>query len=437
MSTSAEALVARRRFLKTAAMPALAVLHPLASECASGAKGPLKVAKLEYLRLEGQRSAAVGVNRQPMLMPNDAYRRPRAGDFRDARPPVIKKIPIAYNYLRVVAESGQDGIYGPVDEDALFTIERLFKNLIVGRDALPFNKVWDELYLARGLSRAGYSTMAAISALDNALWDLRGKYHGLPVCALFGGPTRESVEPYASCKNYSQHPDDIHARIGELKESGFRRFKYHFSYGPSHGREGLRKNVDLVRNLRQAAGEDCEIMFDAYMSWDLEYAVEWAKQAEAYSPRFIEECFPRDRLDDYVQLKRKTVIPVATGEHLYGRPDVLPYLRAGAVDVLQCDPEWCGGINELSRVAAMAAPFGVKVVPHGQNLHAALHAVASQPPDVCPMFEYLVGYMEYRHHFEKKVPRPLEGRIAAPQAPGFGIELDPAKIEKQTLLAWR
>ncbi len=372
-----------------------------------------------------------------MVMPSDAYRGPRQGDFRDTQPSQLRRLPIAYNYLRIISDGGLEGVYGPVDEDALFVIDRLLKDLVTGRDALPFHRIWDQLYLTRGLSRPGYSTMAAISALDNALWDLRGKYYGLPVCALLGGPTREWIEPYASCKNYSQHPGDIQTHISELKQSGFRKFKYHFSYGPSHGREGLRKNVELVRNLRQAAGEDCEIMFDAYMSWNLGYALAWAKQAEPYSPHFVEECFPRDRVEDYVRLRRSTFIPVATGEHLYGRQDVLPYLSAGAVDILQCDPEWCGGVTELVRIAAMAAPYGVKLAPHGQNLHAALHVAVSQPPDLCPTFEYLVAYMRYRHHFEKAPPKPVNGKFAAPQSPGFGIALDPAKIERQTLLSWK
>jgi L-alanine-DL-glutamate epimerase-like enolase superfamily enzyme len=398
-------------------------------------RGPLKVKHLEYERLHGRRTAVTGVDRQPMVVPHEVYAGRKVAEYRDLEPR-REEVPITYIYLRVLASNDVEGLYGPIDVDAAFAIERLFKQHVVGADVLPYSRLWDNLYLRRGYARAGRSTMAALSAVDNVLWDLRGKYYETPACALLGGPTREEVPVYASCKNYSHHPEDLERRIAKLKKAGYRGFKYFFSYGPAASGDGLRKNIELARDLRNAAGDDCQIMFDAYMSWNLSYASAWVKAAEPYSPAFVEECFPPRRLHDYKRLREITTIPIATGEHLYGREDIRPFLQQEALDILQCDPEWCGGLSEFARVATLAAPFGVRVIPHGQSLHAALHGISSQPGGVCPMMEYLVSYMQYRHFFEKNVPRPRNGGIQAPSRPGFGIELDRGKIEKRTLLSW-
>lgn len=402
---------------------------------ALGAAGALKIARLEYWRLEGRRPMTPGTGRQPMVSPGAGARADPDAWYRD-QPGAPTRIPIRYNYLRVIAGSGLDGLYGPVDEEALFTLDKRLKPLVLGADALAHGALWDRLYKARALASAGKTVMAAISAIDNALWDLRGKHFQLPVHVLLGGPARRAVRAYASCKNDSQHPDDMARRVAALKGAGFRAFKYFFTYSPADGPTGLRRNEELARDLRAAAGPDCDIMFDAFMSWDLPYAIEWAKRAEPYRPAWVEECFPPDRIMDYARLARATSIPVAAGEHLYGRQDVREYLEQGAVSVLQCDPEWCGGVGELSRICAMAAPFGVRVIPHGQNLHAALHAAGSQPEELCPSIEYLVSYMEYRHFFEKAPPRLENGQIGLPETPGFGIELDAGKIERKTELKW-
>jgi len=102
--------------------------------------------------------------------------------------------------------------------------------------------------------------------------------------------------------------------------------------------------------------------------------------------------------------------------------------------VVQADPEWCGGVSELVRICALASLFDAQVIPHGHALHAALHVVASQSPMTCPLVEYLILKMESWHHFEKYPPRLDKGRIALPERPGFGIELDEAKVEKRTQL---
>lgn len=275
----------------------------------------------------------------------------------------------------------------------------------------------------------------AISAVDNALWDLRGRHYGVPVYRLLGGPTRRRVDVYGSCLGYSVEPADAAQRATALKQ-GYTRQKWFFAHGPGDGPEGLAKNVALVRQVREALGDDAEIMFDAYSGWNLDYAIAWAKQAESSRPRWIEEAFHPEKIDSFVELRKKTSIPVATGEHLYGRWEAYEYLRADAISVLQSDPEWCGGVTELVKICAIASLYDAQVIPHGHAIHAPLHVVASQSPMTCPMIEYLINKMESYYHFEKRQYTVENGSLELPDAPGFGIEIDDRKVEKRTLVNW-
>ena len=302
---------------------------------------------------------------------------------------------------------------------------------LMGKDALAVETLWDQMHRSNRHSRRGIFMMG-ISAVDNALWDLRGRYFGVPVYRLLGGPTRPAVEAYASCLGYSLEPEALRRRAVEFKEQGYRYEKWFLAYGPGDGAAGMTKNVELVRNLREAVGEEFEIMFDAYNGWDLTYALEWARRVERYRPHWIEEAFHPEKIESFAALRRAIGFPVASGEHLYGRWEVEDYLKAGALNVVQADPEWCGGVSELVKICTVASLHDARVIPHGHSIHAALHVVASQSPMTCPLVEYLVIKMGSYYHFEKDPPRPVRGKIALPERPGFGIELDPAKVEKQT-----
>ena len=225
-----------------------------------------------------------------------------------------------------------------------------------------------------------------------------------------------------------------------LKAEGWRAQKWFLAHGPAEGREGLLMNVDLVRRLRESAGETTDLMFDVFMGWDLPYALAWAKEAEVFHPRWIEEAFPPDRLESFAALREATSIAVASGEHFYGRWEVERYLNARALHVVQADPEWCGGVSELVKIATLASAHDAHVVPHGHALHAALHVIASQSPATCPMGECLLVKMAipthpwYFSYFEKEPLRIEKGEVQLTDRPGFGIELDPAKVEKQVRL---
>ncbi|MFZ2147290.1 MAG: enolase C-terminal domain-like protein [Sedimentisphaerales bacterium] len=339
-------------------------------------------------------------------------------------------------YLKVHTNEGLAGLYGPIDDEAAMFVDRFFKRDLIGQDPLAFEAYWDKMFRASRHSRGSHYIMG-LSAVDNVLWDLRGRLFGLPVYRLLGG-SRKTVRAYASCLGFSQEPSALRAKAQELKQQGYRHQKWFVrDRGPSHGPEGVEEDVKVVRLLREAVGDDVDLMFDAFWQWDLQYALAWARRAEQYRPRWIEEPFQTANLDAFIELSRETSIPVATGEHFYGRWDVHKFLKANAIMVVQADPEWCGGVSELVKICTLASVHGVSVVPHGHSLHAAMHVVASQPIEVCPLVEYLIQKMQEYYDFEKYQPRPVDGMLELPDRPGFGIELDESKIEDLRPVSWQ
>jgi L-alanine-DL-glutamate epimerase-like enolase superfamily enzyme len=395
---------------------------------------PLKISAVEVWELRGHHQTPRGVDQQFQVNPLHIYDELRPAPYRD-REPTTANAPVSALYLKIKTADGPEGLYGPIDKEVAVVVDQQLRTFLMGKDALAGEKLWDQMYRSNRHSRRGFFLMA-ISAVDNALWDVRGRYFKTPVYRLLGGPTRSTVEAYASALGYSLEPDKVGPRAAQLKKDGFRYQKWFLAYGPGDGPEGMRKNVDLVRILRETVGEETELMFDVYSGWDMTYALSWAKQVEKYRPRWIEEATQAEKIDSFAQLRKGAGFPVASGEHIQGRWEVYDYLKAGALDVVQCDPEWCGGITELQKICTLASVFDVPVIPHGHSIHAAMHVIASQSPAVCPLAEYLVLKMRSYYHFEKNGPAPVNAHFALPETPGFGIEVDPAKVESQTQMHW-
>ena len=326
-------------------------------------------------------------------------------------------------YLTIRTDEGIEGFYGPVDLSAAFVIKNFLEPMLIGQDPLAGHILWDKMYRSNRHSRTGLFMMG-IGTIDNALWDLRGKYYNAPVYRLLGGAERPVIEAYVSTIGYAQDEESIHEHALALKQEGYRRQKWFMGRGPADGEEGLRHNVNLVRILRETLGEDAEIMFDASMAWDLNYTLMWADRVREYRPRWIEEPFSPDKTDAWANLAQRIGIPVAGGEHLYTRWEMKRFLETGAVSVLQPDPEWCGGVTALVQMCAMGELYDVTVIPHGHGLRAALHVVASQSPGICPMGEFVERTMKRRYFLEKEQPLPEGGEFRLSERPGFGIVID-------------
>jgi len=362
--------------------------------------------------------------------------------YRTQGPPTIPQpsAPEAYRveavFIEIATDEGVTGLAGPITKAAAFLIDAQLRDILLGADPRANELLWDQLYRYAVHGRKG-ETMIAISAVDCALWDLRGKWLNVPVYKLLGGPTREVVPAYASMLGFSVEPEQAAARAREYAALGFKHQKWFFRHGLAEGRAGMAKNLTLARVVREATGEDYELMFDCWMSFDVPYTIALGEQLAAYRPRWLEEpCLP-DKLESYARIRRAVKFPISGGEHEYTRWGFRAIIEAQAMDVLQPDIYWCGGITETLKICALASTYDLQVIPHGHSVPATLQFLAAQPPHVCPLLEYLVKWNQVHQFFFKEPVQPREGMVPLPTKPGMGVELDPAKIEREQELSFR
>ncbi len=334
-------------------------------------------------------------------------------------------------FVDIETDDGVTGRAGPVPEGVAFIVARSLRRLLLGQDPIAGEKLWDQMHRFMVHGRQG-DAMLAISAVDCALWDLRGKWLGQPVYRLLGGPTRPAVPAYASMLGFAVlDPARVRERALEFKEAGYTGQKWFFRHGPMSGAEGLAKNVELVRTLREAVGEDYDLMFDCWQAMDVGYVERLAERIAEYRPRWLEECVMPDRIDSYRRLRDRLAIPLAGAEHEYTRWGFKRFIDAGALDVLQPDIYWCGGLSETLKIAAYATAHDLVVIPHGHSSGATIHFSVIQSPIHTPMQEYLVKWNSIHQHFLLTPVLPQAGAIHAPSEPGLGMELDAGKIETE------
>lgn len=172
------------------------------------------------------------------------------------------------------------------------------------------------------------------------------------------------------------------------------------------------------------------------MSWDWPFAVAAIQELAPLRLRWIEEPFLPDQLEAYAALRARSSIPIAGGEHEYTRWGFLPWLMRGALDVLQPDIYWAGGLSETIKIAALASTYGIPLIPHGHSVPATVQLLAALPEPVAPWVEYLLKWNELLQFFFREPVQPVNGIIRVPTQPGMGVELDPAKIEEERELDW-
>lgn len=330
---------------------------------------------------------------------------------------------VAADYVEVRTDEGISGVFGPIDESQRYVIERHLRSFLIGRDPLAIETLSDQMLRLHRHGRSGLF-MTGISAVDCALWDLKGKAWNQPLYRLLGGPTRPTVPAYASMLGHSVDPERAAQTARETQAEGYTAQKWFFRYGPGDGEAGKAKNLALVAALREALGSQYPLMMDAFMGWDPTYAREMLRVLEPYNLTWMEEPFPPERVGSFAKLKAETRVPLATGEHVYTRWQVKELLEAGAVDFIQTDPDWCGGITELVKICALASSYDVPVVAHGHSLLAALHIAGAQSPSAVPYVEYLCQHQAHKQFFHTVKYEPVQGSIALPEAPGLGIVLE-------------
>jgi L-rhamnonate dehydratase len=259
----------------------------------------------------------------------------------------------------------------------------------------------------------------AISGVDLALWDLLGQCRGEPVYQLLGGPVRREIEFYAT----GPRPD-------LAKQMGFIGAKMPLHHGPAEGEQGLEKNLKELEVMRSRVGADFWLMFDCWMSLDLDYASRLAAGAARHGLKWIEEPLPPDDYWGYAELKRglSPKILLTSGEHEATRWGFRMLLEMQCCDIIQPDVGWCGGLSELKKIAALADAHDVLVIPHGSSVYsyhfvvthynspfAEFLMMAPAADQVVPMFTPLL----------LDEPIPVNGRLQVPDRAGFGVRLNP------------
>lgn len=340
-----------------------------------------------------------------------------------------------HTLVAVVTDEGAVGI-GSVftNVDLVRAAVAVMEPLWRGEQALEPERVSEKLHQHTFWMGRGGSLTHAISGIDIALWDLLGQATGQPVGRLLGGRYRERVRPYASI--LMEEPAALAAHLSELKELGFRAFK--IGWGP-FGRVDSATDEAIVRAAREAIGPDCQLMVDAggsdaFWGQGVNWAARTARMLADYDVAWFEEALSPDALDDFVQLRRTSPVPISGGETLTRRQAFRPWINAGAFDIVQPDVTKVGGISEERRIGQMAWDAGVRFIPHGWNtavgLAADLHLASAFPGT--DLVEYIGGSPYVDDITTDPWRLDADGMLAIPETPGLGIALDPEKVAKHT-----
>lgn len=313
-------------------------------------------------------------------------------------------------------------------------IDEYYAPLLLGEDPRRHEYLWQRMYRTTVRFGRSGSAMCAISALDIALWDLHGKAEGKPVYDLLGGRTQSSVPCYVSRLYALEDTEELKQEARSWLSAGFRRLKQRFGFGPKDGPEGMRKNVDLVRTVREVVGDEVDLAADAYMGWDVGYALEMAKRLRDFSLSWIEEPLMPHDIGGYLELKRRCPWQRwSCGEHSYGKWEFAELIRERAVDILQPDVNRAGGITEAIKICALAEVAGLPVIPHSNEAHN-LQVIFSRSAHVCPTVEYFPDVEpdtgnELFWKVYSGIPPAADGRLSLGDAPGLGVLLRPEMVK--------
>jgi L-alanine-DL-glutamate epimerase-like enolase superfamily enzyme len=321
----------------------------------------------------------------------------------------------------------------------LYIIQEQLRHIVIGQNPFDVEALWEKMFRSTiNYGRKGV-VLEAISAVDIALWDIMGKAAAQPVYNLLGGRTRERIRVYASRLYAHEDLQVLAAQAIAFREQGFTAMKQRFGFGPRDGIAGMRRNLELVQAVRQAVGPDIELMADAYMGWDVSYAIRMIRMLEdaGVNLSWVEEPLIPDDIDGYAAVRRAVHTPISGGEHEFTRYGYRELLRKEAVDILQPDVNRVGGITEARKIWAMAAANNLPVIPHAGQSHN-YHLVMAHLNS--PMAEYFPGPAEgvaidddtlFWELFAGE-PKAEAGHVTLSGLPGLGLELHADRVREWT-----
>jgi galactonate dehydratase len=354
------------------------------------------------------------------------------------------KVPPRWLFLKIETDDGLCGWGEPVIEGKAETVRAAveeMKDYLIGKDPMRIEDIWQVLY--RGaFYRGGPILTSAISGIEQALWDIKGKYYNAPVYDLLGGACRDKIRVY--CWIGGDRPSDVGAAAKKQIELGFTAVKMNgteeLHYIDTF--EKVQQTLDRVAAIREVGGPGFGIAVDFHGRVHKSMAKVLAKELDVFKPMFIEEPVLSENNEALREIARYTSAPIATGERMFTRWDFKGLLEQGIVDIIQPDPSHAGGILEVRKIAAMAEAYDVAVAPHCPLGPIALAACLQL--DACSPNAFiqeqslgihynqgsdLLDYLKDPKVFEYK-----DGFVELPKLPGLGIEVNEDKVREMAAI---
>ncbi len=339
-------------------------------------------------------------------------------EYRDSRPAgIVGEASLQFVLVEVETADGTTGIgitHGGVAVAAV--VEMHLAAVVIGQSVLAHEQTWDRMYKSTLLYGRKGLVLHAISAVDLALWDAHGRLAQEPVWSLLGG-TNRTLEMYAT----GPRPD-------AAQRLGFAGAKLPLTWAPVEGEAGFRANVDALEDARGQVDPTFPLMVDAWMSLDIDYAARLSVHLSRLGYRWLEEPLVPDAYDSYRKLRTRMPgdVALSTGEHEYTAAG-FAQLCATGVDLVQPDPNWCGGLTELRRIAAVALAAGVDLIPHVGS-HYSYHFASATPSVRMVEFPLVSGdfeILETQHPGLTGEILPRNGTLTLDDTAGFGLDRNP------------
>lgn len=403
----------------------------------------MKITGVRLRKLEGTMKNPPAQRVERLRRPTDIYpqmKEQRVDAFFVTPAKEQKGFKFSRVFVQIDTDEGVSGIAGPVaalgPNAPAFYIDTAIRPLLMGKDPIANEFLWDLMFRSNPQGRKG-DYMRAMSMVDIALWDLKGKWVGKPVMRLLGGPVQDKIPAYISTLGWSLEPKIAAETTKRLLKEGYTGMKWFFTEGPQDGEEGIRKNIALMQALREAAGPDMKIMIDAWKSWDVPYTLKMAEVLSEFNPYWIEEPLLPDYLEGYADITAASPVRIAGGEAHYTRFEFELMMDMKCCDFYQPEPVGSGGISEVLKIVNMASARDLPVALHCGSLPANLAICFAQNPVVIPIMEYLIMSQEGEtQFFFRNEIKPVNGYFYPPTVPGL-YDIDESKIEAEHDVGWR
>ncbi len=331
-----------------------------------------------------------------------------------------------------------------IESPGTHTMDQCVKDILIGSNPLDINKLWSKIYVGSAMTGRRGAGVNAISAIDMALWDIKGKYENKPVFELLGGKKQNEVIPYASLQpvghSFQEYKDSLVEWAKKAKDLGFKAVKSEVTLNGPYAHSGLKENDDktteVIEAVRNALGPEIKLMIDVQYRWlNADEALPVVKEWKDFDIYFLETPVWTDDIKSYARMHDEAPMKIAAGEWLSTRYEFEDLIVNGKIDVAQPDVGRCGGLTESKIIADMSQKYNRIIVPHcwktSISISATAHFAFNTPN--CAFIEYLPPQLcveVLRKELATEGFEFKDGKILPPTKPGLGIELNKDAIKK-------